>query len=63
MPPADRFLLVRAAAWLGLSRLALGLFPLRSLLTRIERMRRSPEAPAGLEPADRIAWAVEVASR
>jgi hypothetical protein len=63
---ADRRLLLEAAVWLGVARLAILVLPFRRVAQCLGRhMARSPEE-AGAAPADlldRISWAVATASR
>ncbi len=62
---ASRLLLLEAAVWLGLARLALLLVPFRRLAPILGRkMAESPlEDPSDPDVLERVAWAVRVASR
>ena len=60
-----RLLLVEAAAWLGIARLAVLLLPFRWLAPRFGRkMAESPASdPREADVGRRVAWAVRIASR
>jgi transglutaminase superfamily protein len=62
LPHAERLLLIRAAALLCMVRLGLWLLPFRRLSTLVQRgkLRLRPDGPPS---AERIGWAIRVASR
>lgn len=65
LPPTERNLLVTAAFVLGLVRVGMWLLPFRTLRRLLARMAQAPAVRRRgdqLSP-DRIAWAVEIASR
>jgi hypothetical protein len=65
LPGADRKLLIKAALLLVAVKLGMRLLPFRSLrrlLARVSDTRTLPR-PTDRAPAERITWAVEVASR
>jgi hypothetical protein len=65
LPPSDRWLLLRSALSLAAVRVELWVLPFRVVRGLCDRPIRHarPRRKAGLPSADRIAWAVEAASR
>ncbi len=60
----DRGLLVEAAAWLAVARLAILALPFRRIAPRLGRaMNESPASEPRLELGRRVGWAISVASR
>jgi transglutaminase superfamily protein len=64
-PSADWWLLIKAALLLEAIKLSLLLLPFRTSMRLLTRVAGWPVGPwhAGYHPADRVPWAVELASR
>jgi len=60
---ADRSLLIKAALWLGATRLALWLFPLRIVRRQLARAARLRRQRSVLPSQHRLTWAVSAARR
>jgi hypothetical protein len=66
LPAAERWLLVKAALLLAAIRLGLGLLPFQTLRRLLGKVTEAPTGwlqEADQSSADRVVWAVEVASR
>ena len=63
LEPADRTLLIKAGLWLGATRLALWLFPLRLVRRQLARAARPRPQRSASPSKQRLAWAVSVAQR
>lgn len=61
LPAADRSLLLRSVLWLGATRLALWLLPLKVVRRLLARAARPTSAASVTK--ERIAWAIAVAQR
>jgi hypothetical protein len=59
----QRWLLLEAAAWLGLAQLALRVVPFRRIARWLEQRQRGDPRAAGAVPVERVRRAVRVASR